>query len=104
MTDKPRMRKLTGLTTNQMLKAPVGATYVWVNSNLCYPKKLARHLGRQDLEIVRSSWLTFRNCNGRRVSALILDHGLETDEEMQEVIEYLKIRSRLNLYGEGDPR
>ena len=42
----------SGETSEQMKAAPFGAVYVWVNSNLGYPKALARAVGREDLRIV----------------------------------------------------
>ena len=39
-------------TSEQMKAAPKGAVYVWVNSNLIYPKALACVVGREDLRIV----------------------------------------------------
>ena len=87
------IKRRTGLTTNQMLKAPIGAIYVWVNSDLYYPKNLARDLGRQDLKIVSQSWLTSRNCIGRRVTGLVIDHTVGINKEQKEVIKYLRSRS-----------
>lgn len=41
----------TGATTQQMREAPQGATFVWCNNGLDYPRKLARFLGRPDIDV-----------------------------------------------------
>lgn len=42
----------SGRTTEQLRSAPKGAVFVWCNGGLAYPRKLARHMGRDDLTIV----------------------------------------------------
>lgn len=37
-----------GVTTRQMREAPKGAIYIWPNSELGYPKRLAEVIGRKD--------------------------------------------------------
>src|SRR5947207_1411596 len=65
----------TGLTTRQMRSAPNGAIFVWVNGHLSYPRDIARHLGRSDLEIVAPSWLEGHHWRGRYLSGLVIDHA-----------------------------
>lgn len=64
----------TGRTTNQMLEAPQGSLFVWCNSQLWYPQKLAQVLRRTDLIIVAPHTLC-ENMMGRIYSAVILDHA-----------------------------
>lgn len=40
-----------------MLNAPRHAIYVWCNNHTDHAHRLARRLGREDLRIVRPSWL-----------------------------------------------
>lgn len=87
----------TGTTTRQMLQAPVGAIYVWCNGGLGYPKSLARHLERQDLRIVPSSWL-MPSCLATR-GVVVVDHAMyehRLGPEKLNVIAALKQRGRLH--------
>ena len=68
------MRK-PGRTTNQMLSAPKGALYIWCNSNLEYPHRLALALGRSDLRIVRPSYTEDDRFLGRTFPAVVVDHN-----------------------------
>lgn len=63
-----------GTTTRQMLQAPVGAIYVWCNGNLHYPRGLAKHLGRDDLQVVPSSWL-MPSCIATH-GVVVVDHAM----------------------------
>ena len=69
------MKRGTGRTTKQMQDAPKGAVFVWCNSNIAWPRDLARKIGREDIEIVRPSWLEGESFMGRRMSGVILDHA-----------------------------
>ena len=66
----------TGVTTRQMMEAPQGAIYVWPNSHLDYPRRLARHLDRLDLKIVSAGSVRFETVAGKRVT-MIVDHAAE---------------------------
>jgi hypothetical protein len=85
----------TGRTTQQMLNAPVGAVFVWCNSDLAYPKGLARDLQRDDLVVRRLSWLERRNVMGRDFSGVVVDHAAQPDSEGYEALGYLRIRDLL---------
>ena len=61
-------------TTEQMKSAPRGAVFVWCTENLAYPRALAAHLGRQDLELRTPSWCT-TGLWGRKPCAVVLDHA-----------------------------
>lgn len=68
----------TGRTSRQMVEAPLGAVYVWCNAFRQYPCELARHLGRDDLEIVTPLWLAAASSRGRWLTGLVIDHALDT--------------------------
>lgn len=65
----------TGRTTKQMQEAPPSSFYVWCNEHTDYPKKLARELGRDDLQVVSPRWLTDERWRGCRLLGLVLDHA-----------------------------
>lgn len=67
----------SGTTTEQMLKAPDGALYVWGDRHLDYPKALARKLGRTDLMVVSPGWLDGNRWRGIR-RQVIIDHYART--------------------------
>ena len=84
------MARGTGVTTNQMLHAPEGAVYVWVTGSLHYPKHLAHSLGRNDLEIVAPSWLSWDRWRGRRFSAIVVDHAARLTEDQYVAVETIR--------------
>lgn len=62
----------TGRTSKQMLEAPIGATFVWCNHHLEYPRLLATSLGRNDLRIIPPP----RDDNQLRgVASVVYDHA-----------------------------
>lgn len=73
--DDPEPEEI-GRTGRQMLDAPIGSLFVWCNDNLDYPISLARHLGREDLEIRPANFLSAENIRGRRIEEIIIDHAL----------------------------
>lgn len=78
-----------------MLNAPAGAVFVWCNSDLAYPKGLARDLQRDDLVVRRLSWLERRNVMGRDFPGVVVDHAAQPDSEGYEALHYLHIRGLL---------
>jgi hypothetical protein len=62
-------------TTQQLIDAPRGATFVWCTNNLAYVRALAKHLGRMDLVLVGKSELVQVLCSGRR-GLIVVDHAL----------------------------
>lgn len=64
-----------GTTSRQMRAAQHGATYLWGENHLSYPRDLARHLGRTDLRIVGPEWLRGGNYLGLRSGELVVDHA-----------------------------
>lgn len=71
------MARGDGTTSRQMENAPYGALFVWPNEVLDYPRALANHLGRGDLEIVGPSALKYyeQRLAGRQFSGVVLDHA-----------------------------
>lgn len=82
----------TGRTTQQMTDAPLGAVFVWCDSNLYYPQALACQLGRADLVVRRLSWLERRNVMGRTFPGVTVDHAAHCGAEAQEALRYLRSR------------
>lgn len=86
-----------GRTTRQMQHAPIEAVFVWENSNLYYPKKLAQALGRHDLQIKPRSFIRSQAWMGLR-RAVVIDHAINdlislTREEEALLNELLKINA-----------
>ena len=80
----------TGRTTQQMLKAPNGAYYIWCNSITTYPRSLALRLNRWDLRVLPLSVLDRMEffCGLRNVS-IVLDHATQLTAEQNENLEYI---------------
>lgn len=76
-----------GATTRQMLAAPIGSHYVWVNNRLEYPRCLALKLGREDLKIVSPDFFRFDDWEGIRFAAIIVDHAADLGDEAFRNIE-----------------
>lgn len=70
---------MKGTSTQQMLKAPQNAIYIWPSrTSLCYAKDLARHLGRHDLKIESVWYLDMpHRFRGTRGITVILDHAVQ---------------------------
>lgn len=85
----------TGRTAEQMKMAPKGAIFVWCNSAMDYPRRLARSAGRSDLKIVAPSWLSRERLMGF-YGDVVLDHAaspcrreLDAYNEYRRRTEYL---------------
>lgn len=74
------MKRGTGTTSRQMIKAPHGAIFVWCNGNVWYPCTLANHLGRQDLQIKPLGWLREDNMRAS-TGEIVVDHAAHLSEE-----------------------
>ena len=85
----------TGRTTQQMKDAPVGAVYVWCNSQTGYPRQLAMAIGRDDLQVVPFLWLDGRNVRGRTFKGVTVDHAAHCDADAYEALDYLRTRGVL---------
>jgi hypothetical protein len=88
------MARGTGTTTKQMRNAPFGAIYIWVNGDTSYAKELAQKIGRDDLEIVRPTWLEYRRWQGRLLTAIVCDHALYLDYDTRELLHEASMRIR----------
>lgn len=64
----------TGRTTYQMTHAPEGSVFVWIAVDLSYPKRLAKDIKREDLQIVGPQWLE-NGWRGRELKGLVIDHA-----------------------------
>lgn len=84
----------SGRTSRQMAAAPLNAIYVWVNSNTYYPERLARSLGREDLEIIPPSKLDSEQwTHGRHFSGIVVDHF--TDLTFRQIQTLYVAKSRI---------
>lgn len=82
-----------GRTTKQMLAAPTHSIFVWCNDRLDYPKRLARKIGRLDLQIVSPQWLDGR-WNGLMLTGIVIDHDIELTEKQQRLLDAALTRVR----------
>ena len=89
----------SGTTTQQMLAAPKCALYVWVNRHLDYPRLLAKHLNRADLEIVSPGTLDDASWRGRRLTGVVLDHAACLNDREWRVLR--KLTEAPQWIGEG---
>lgn len=86
MLDAPRI----GKTTGQMLGAPQGAIYVWLNGAIDYPLRLSRDLGRGDLFVISPSQVEVRL---RGVSwPVVVDHAARLSVEAWAAIRNHRLR------------
>ncbi len=85
----------SGVTTNQMLNAPVSSVYVWVNGHLDYPKLLARKLNRKDLDIVSPSRLDDPHyLRGKMRIEIILDHACALTDRQSDIFNRFNNRNQ----------
>lgn len=89
----PAILSLPGTTTSQMQRAPQGSVYVWVNSRLDYPRQLANHIGRGDLQIVSPDWIHPRNCCGVYIHVTI-DHAAISKLTREQWLEVNTLNAR----------
>ena len=80
----------TGRTTKQMESAEKGAVFVWCNSDIEYPISIAKKIGRDDLKIVRLSWLDGYIWRGTELSGLIIDHDCRLSDNQINAISMIK--------------
>lgn len=90
------MGRQTGFTSRQIRESPAGAVYVWVGSDIRYPKELAKALHREDLLFVGPSWLETQGWRGRVLNGITIDHAADlTDYHwgcFMEAYRYMKRR------------
>lgn len=78
-------------TSKQMLIAPQRAIFIWVNSDLYYPRELAKKLKRDDLTIVSPSWLD-HGFYGKELSGVVADHAAWLDDRQYNQLLLAKTR------------
>jgi len=91
MKPNPNVRG-SGMTTYQIRNAPKRAVFIWVNSDLSYPKTIARKENREDLRIVSPSWLSEQTWRGLELSGVIVDHAAWLNDEQYTALENLRTR------------
>lgn len=85
------------MTTEQIKNAPRDAYFVWCNSDLFYPKRLALMLQRDDLKIVTPRFLESNNWRGLKLSVeIIVDHAAELTPMQKE--NYAAIIMSIKIY------
>ena len=82
---------LTGSTTDQIKNSPQNAIYVWPNSNLFYPRELARHLGRTDIKFLSAHLIRPGSLHMRGAKDVVLDHATCLNPESWEEYRSWKI-------------
>lgn len=80
----------SGKTTRAMLAAPKDAVFIWVNHHLDYPKRLAKYLGREDLQIVSPNWLSDKRWQGCRFIAIEVDPDTCLSWEQWNILEEIR--------------
>ena len=93
-----KIRAKTGETTQQIKAAPLNAVFVWVNSDIRYPKALAAKLGRDDLEIRPISWLKPNSVRGRRFSGVVVDHAVQFSSEAYAALSLLQFTAGVDVF------
>ena len=91
MTPDPNVRG-SGMTRHQIENAPQGALFVWINSQLDYPKTMAIAVGREDVRIVSLTVLSHLNVHmfqGCTFPAVILDHAIRLTDQQSECYDML---------------
>ena len=86
----PDSKPKTKITTSQMEKAPEGAFYIWLNSDLIYPKTLAHTLNRCDLKIRPISWLTIDHIMAYNRNMLIIDHACKLSKRQIDLLDRIR--------------
>ena len=90
----------TGRTTKQIKEAPLRALFIAPTHHAVnYTKRLARSLGREDLEILSPSVLqnAAERLHGRTIDALIYDHALYECLHKAERKNYFVARAWLDV-------
>jgi hypothetical protein len=91
------MSRGDGQTTYQMQAAPQDAVFIWCNDFLDYPRRLARKIGRNDLQIVGPHWLDDEKWRGLELTGLVIDHAMIMGERRRHVRDEASARVRLHL-------
>jgi len=89
------MARGTGTTTQQMEKAPNGAVFVWCNERTDYAVRLARKIGREDLQIKSPTWLEDR-WRGLELHGVVVDHAARLTDRQRDGFQGALTRVRSN--------
>ena len=96
MIDDWGMERGMGKTTEQVKNASKDAIYVWPTHHLIYIKELVKHLGREDLKIVTTSYISLNNCRGSD-REIVLDHAYDVNLSFVERVKIDEIVWNHNL-------
>lgn len=89
------MKRRSGETTRQMQGSPNCAVFVWCNARLDYPSALARHIGREDLQIKAPSWFENR-WRGLELTGVVVDHAARLSDRQWDGYQGALSRVRSN--------
>lgn len=82
------MKRGIGRTTKQIKNAPQNSTFIWCNSDISYPKEIARKLGRDDIEIRTPGYIGLQKHRGCR-RPIVIDHAVnDVSSAFRQGIEY----------------
>lgn len=91
--DRDTSTRQNTLTATAMMKAPLGASYVWCNNELWYPIELCKKLRRPDIRIHWPRWLDTNAPHSVR-GQIIVDHALRLTPEQRELINHINERNK----------
>jgi hypothetical protein len=80
-----------------MESAPKGAIFIWCNGRKDYPERLARSIGRGDLQIVSPNWLESDRWKGMHLNGIVIDHAAELSGMQRDLYELALTRVRPNV-------
>lgn len=81
-------QRQSGVTTRQMLAAPLFSFYVWPNNHRSYAVMLAAYLKRRDLRII--SPLAIGVLHGLNRGHIVIDHATELSEQQSCFLSQLR--------------
>ena len=82
-----------GRTKDTIQHAPDGAIFVWSSDRLSYPRRLARWLRRDDLQIIGPSAMANELQHAEAGTHIVLDHGTILTPEMLDKIDVMNSRA-----------
>ena len=91
------MARGEGTTTQQMEGAPKGAIFVWCNGHTDYAVRLARKIGREDLQIKSPTWLD-DGWRGVTLTGIVVDHAARLTDRQRDLLQEALTRVRSNVH------
>ena len=82
-----------GRTKDTIQHAPDGAIFVWSSDRLSYPRRLARWLRRDDLQIIGPSAMANELQHAEAGTCIVLDHGTILAPETLDKIDVMNSRA-----------